>query len=281
MTKKIPWLYILIPIVAVVVIVLFLLLPQIHFDTLTTDDISVTNFKYGDDTGDNDLYWSLDEDIYTQISFVISTDKKSIHYRVYDTINNVYLFGSDRPIARHLSVGDNKVISSYHLDYLAQQPQIEICISYDKHFGKFSPGVVCRIETFPAPNIDVSVKPDPLTFTISKSSHDPPYKTITVTNTGDVQVNFYVSAPNSYADTNYHKYYPQYMTKTTQSGFDLAPGESFTYSIAPSVGNVGEWDTPIGTYESTGYVVAIIPSSNLYADALFKKEFDLVTTVTE
>ena len=281
---------ILMLIIYVFIIVILRLPPSLP--KVSTSDFSISSFSYKS-SGQPIYYdWYLQSDAsYSEIvirgSFIISTDKGGLYYRLYD-INNKDILGG---IVSPLQMGDNIVGGGDGIplesDSLNQQPQIQVCIGNKYDFSKYSPNSICKIETFPALIVNVSVGPDPVTFTTSIEQVNPTNynQIITVTNTGNIETIFYVYPPSSAGPypydypKSYPQYAPPYATLTpqelqdVQDGITLAPGQSSTYLIRVMAGYA-----PVGIYNSTGYVLAI-PTDNSYG-ALFKKEFRLITTVT-
>ena len=235
-------------------------------------DFTVKNFKYEDKyfSGSPPVSWDTSaEKINEEFTFTISTTGNNLYYRVYQSSTGVDLTG----FSISLSAGDTEAyVYNYKASYLSEQPKIEICVSGDYNFDKSSPSTVCQIEMFDAPRIDVSITPNPLTFTESKSAYnyEGDYKTIRITNIGDITLEPSVFLPWR-ATPGYPANYPGYMTKET-SGHTIQPGESFDYSISPD-----SYDA-LGTFTSTGYVAALLKST-AFDSALYKKEFSLVTTV--
>jgi len=175
--------------------------------------------------------------------------------------------------------------------------KIEVCFSYKEEFNKYSKDVICKEKVFSLPKISVDISPEIVEFSVSKSNWwDTQRQNITIRNTGEVPINIAVFLPSYVSERlNYPTYYPQYMTV----GFvglpsrlreiyenpiglisvTLLPGESAKYDIAVSIGNVGEFDTPLGTYTSTGYIFSLYYDN--FDEAQFKKEFTIRTRVTE
>jgi hypothetical protein len=182
------------------------------------------------------------------------------------------------------------------LKSLEQTKEIEVCVSSDKNFIKNSEGVVCKSTFLPQRKINIEVSPIPLTFAISKTAFEkayfePSYKWLTIKNTGDIRLSDVCVFPPSFSNENlnYPKYKPQY---GTNEGFKhegggnkpctrLEPGESAQYEISDSIGNFGEFDTPVGTYQSEGVVGTLFGEYIGLEYANYKKTFSLETTVTK
>lgn len=208
-----------------------------------------------------------------------------LFYRVYDKSDGSELTSGP------LLIGFNLDFYLVNLKSIDQSKEIEVCVSSNIDFIKNSEGVVCKSTSLPQRKIDIEVSPTPLTFMLSKTSLDPSYKWLTIKNIGDVGLSSVCVYPPSYANENlnYPKYKPQYGTREgfkhngggTSPCTRLEPGESAQYEILVSIGNFGEFDTPIGTYQSEGVVGTLFGKYLGLEYAKYKKTFNLETTVTK
>ncbi len=212
-----------------------------------------------------------------------------LFYRVYDKSD-----GSELTITKDIGptiIGVNPDYYTLNLRTIDQLKEIEVCVSSNRNFIKNSEGVVCKSTSLPQRKINIEVSPTPLTFVLSKTSLEPSYKWLTIKNIGNVGLTSVCVYPSSFANENlnYPKYKPQYGTR---EGFEhdgggtkpctrLGPGESAQYEISVSIGNFGEFDTPIDTYQSEGVVGTLFGKYLGLEYAKYKKTFNLETTVTK
>lgn len=252
-------------------------------EKLSSNDFSISNFKYKSDFPNSDPLWiSLpDKTLIAQASLVITANKGNTYFEVYDAYNNSLVLGS----LFAANPGDNEVrISGIKLSSLNQQPQILICgVANSAFLGKWlseNPNAICKTETFPSPKVDAEITPNVMEFTVSKKDYNLRYNLMTVKNTGDVMQTFYLGfLQNGNSLIGYE-------TSDIRNGvFQLAPGQSHTISIGASTGGGTNWNTPTATYDSIGHIYALntgdINNGELINGALFKKEFILRTTLTE
>ena len=209
----------------------------------------------------------------------ISLNKK-MYLRFYDVIHDKTLYTGTGIDYQLYELGNNQInIRGLYLDYLGQQPKIEICGSTEYFTDKNSPKVLCKTESLQALNIDVSITPDPITFEASKNNYSGKLtKEITITNTGNTPLAFFIDLGNPLPkNANYLLYNYDIISKIY-----LLPGERKSVTINMEFGNPTN-----GVHESTGYVIAI-GASNTFASNLegynedffkFKKPFKLRTTI--
>ena len=286
---------------ALVVIVLAILLISGVFTIskpVSITDIQLSNFQY-------ELYsvsgvpilYDENGNLEAEFSLIISTNRDDLYYRVYDAKREVEInknpddarFSS---YAKKLNMGDNKFngFRGLYLRSLGDSPQLEVCISTSRDFTKFSKNIVCSIRTFSPPHFQIEITPDPLVFTVSKEEWlwDLPHKTITIKNIGNIVAPSNVFIPSYHVtDPAYQTplYYPSHPSMTTTFYSALQPGESYEYDVGVTIGNGGEFDTPLGTYEVKGYIYGISPGIDdcrwcvSVTTALFKKEFTIKTIV--
>lgn len=214
---------------------------------------------------------------------------------VYDSVNSgVLLTSGDYP--QTLTSGSNKIsLNPIKISNLNGNIQLQICWgfvkSYSEKINQYSDGVQCVDKIFSYPKISFSVVPSTVQFSVSKSDtsdiSNPPRQNIQITNTGNVVATVGVYLPSYFSEfESYPKNNPQFPS----FGFGvsepiyatLSPGESALYDISVSTGNVGEFDTPVGTYNTNGfvYLTSTLGSGGTVNDALVKQPFSIVTTVT-
>ena len=286
-SKNNNYVWIGIAVVAVVVLAIILISNGSFSKKVSQSDITLSSFKYEQYTGTGvPIHYDYNGNgqLEAEFSIIISTQRNDLYYKVYDAKTSGQINPSLN-YAQKLSSGDNK-FSGYQgliMNSLGDSPELKVCISTNSNFDENSNGVVCKIQTFSPPEFKLEITPNPLTFDVSKSAgtYDTPHKTITVKNVGNIVAPAIMFIP-SYAaiDPSYQipKNYPQYITKTTKEYDSLQPGESYDYDVGVMIGNVGEFNTSVGTYESKGYVWGISKDSSI-SDALFKQEFTIKTTV--
>jgi len=265
-------------------------------------DVEIVDFKWEKfwNPGDDDcnrppIYYThyytqegLNEGLKGNGNLIIRSLKEDLNVWIW--VNGKSKIDYPRP----LQVGDNRIyLNDIYLNSLYGEITFKVCFSDEI---EYSTNAICKEKSFSMPKISVSVSPDPLKFTVKKEDIKYPRKTIKITNTGDIPLDVYVLLPSYVVDSlNYPKYYPQYPTfgftdwpdhfpnwpKEEAKGgtfttVNLLPGESATYDVGLIIGNVEEFDTPPGTYTSTGYVFSFYNKFDL---APFKKEFTIITTV--
>lgn len=288
--------------VIVIVFILFLTIgssfSSVSEEKVTYYDTDITDFKW---TG----CWDIDDICYSSpIHFdyeklkgegdlIINSNKEKLYALIYV---NGKMSSATQDFPKFLNGGINRVhLTDIELDSLYDKFDMEICFSTKRDFTKYSEGIICKSESFSLPRISVKVSPDPVRFTIEKEGIETPRKNIKITNTGKIPIIVNVLLPSYIVeDLDHPKYYPQYPTfgfveypdhfpnpSKEKSGMpvyiNLLPGESTEYDIGVSVGNIGEFDTPLGAYTSTGYVYTFPASS--FNKAQFKEEFTIITNV--
>nr|MBI4157073.1 hypothetical protein [Candidatus Woesearchaeota archaeon] len=257
-------------------------------------DISATWENKIDDT----FYFDYSEGVFhSWFELKVTSLRDDLYYRVYDKSINIELteYGGVRNLAR-LNQGAVYVDifnADAKLKTIDQLKEIEVCVSSKQDFTKSTEGIVCKSTFLQPRNINIEVNSDPLTFISSKSSFEQQYKWLTVKNIGDTTINVCVFLPSyaSYANEklDYPRYKPQYGTRWgfgpegegTQNCEILEPSESSKYEVAVFVGNVGEFDTPLGTHTSQGIVGAVFGEYLGLGYAHYKKSFTLETTVIQ
>ena len=294
--KNNNYLWIGIAVVAVVVLAIVLISNGSFSKKVSQSDITLSNLVYeSNPAGSLPIYYDSETGLLqTQFSFTITSDVNDLSYKVYDAKSSQEITGYID--GGKINIGDNKFIGYGNIiNSLGESPQIKVCVSktykYDTEV-ELTGNVVCKIQTFDPPKFNIEITPNPLTFEVSKSAgtFDTPSKTITIKNAGNIVapsiffISSYLAGDSAYETP---KYYPQYPSKTT-TGYDyswLKPGDSYQEEISVMIGNVGEFDTPTGTYETKGYVYGISSGTPdckgcaSVSNALFKKEFTIKTIV--
>lgn len=285
----------------VIIIVLIVIIFNVNSKkNVSQSDITLSNFKYENQNSYVPIAYNVDNgQLEASFSLIISTQRNDLYYRIYDAKTdeeiNTGQFGAyfnkiDYP--SKLIQGDNKYYgyANLILNGLGDSPQLKVCISTDSKFTKDSQGVVCNIQTFSPPEFKIDITPNPLVFTVSKQkgTYDTPHKTITIKNIGNIIAPSNVFISNYIiTDSTYQtpKYYPWYVSTTTTTYSWLKPGESYYFDVGVEIGNVGAFDTPVGTYETKGYVYGISSGREgckncvSLINSLFKKEFIVKTIV--
>jgi hypothetical protein len=266
----------------------------ISSNQISQSDFSFSNFKYEQMDCDacSPIYYNQEiGNTEADFSMVISTQRDDLYTHVYDAKRNEKI-NSHPGESQKLSVGENKYYgySGLYMNDLKSSPEIKVCVSKDYQFTMNSQGVVCKTQTFSLPEFKIGVIPNPLIFEVSKEegTYDTERKSITITNAGNViaDVNVFIS---NYAsqDLNYQtpKHFPQHPTlgftpgEGLALGTTLSPGESAEFDVGVTIGNVGEFDTLTGMYETKGYVWSV-STDNTLINALFKQEFTIKTIVS-
>ena len=255
---------------------------------ISDGDFSIGNLKYEPYSGWGSAIYYDDETrrIRAQASLIITTERDDLFVLLYDKIHDK----SIRDWTQNLRRGDNKIdIITLYLDSISQKPELEICFGTEYGFNKYSKGVLCKVKTFNSPNIDFSISPDPVYFTVDKSVFgEQDTKTITVKNIGDTPVDISIVTPNYQQMHDYPSWTnPQFWLKGDiyASGV-IYPQESKTYQIAASASDSPNlmYDTSTGQYTATGYVwIRGGYSGTGYnlEDAIYKKPFSLIATVVK
>ena len=260
-------------------------------------DISITKIEwYNDDYSDAISYYKSESapdigqgffknNLYGYFRITIDSNRENLFFKVFDENNNELGYGANEypyPIQLGERIYDKFFIK---LNNIFEDRDIKTCWSYDRNFNINSENKICKTTLLVSPEFKISVIPDSVVFTISKSSfqYEVPYRMISIKNDGSFVVTVCVLPPSYAAFPDYPTYYPQYMTMYgfehegggTMSCETLRPSESKNYQIGPSIG-----DTPIGAYESTGYVtLAALSLTNKMQDSLVKHPFIMETIV--
>lgn len=272
------------------------------------NDVELSNFKWEScfnpgeyECNDMPISYNINGALVGAGNLMVYSSKERAYARVYV---NRELGSSTKDYAFPLVSGDNRIhLWDISLDSLYGDVTFKVCFSGNREVTQESPGVICKEKSFSKPTISVSVSPDPLTFNINKNDVEFPRKKVTVTNIGNIPIHITVLLP-SYAvkSLNYPTSSPQYGTfgfvdypdhpRNPPKGgegmiesVDLLPGESAQYDATVSIGNFGVYNTPIGTYTSEGYALAVYPTMgmpgyiNSFDQAKFKKTFSITTEV--
>jgi len=294
--KSKNWIWIGIAVVVVIVLVIVFINNSSSSKKISQSDITLSNIIYeSNPSGSLPIYYDPETGLLqTQFSFTITLDINDLNYKVYDAKSGSEIAGYID--GGKINLGDNKFIGYGNIiSSLGESPQLKVCVSKTYKYNtevELTGDIVCKIQTFNPPEFKIEITPNPLTFEVSKSAgtFDTSPKTITIKNTGNIVAPSIFFISNYLADDSAYqtpKYYPQYPSKTTTS-YDyswLKPGESYQEEISVMIGNVGEFDTPTGTYETKGYVYGISGGTpdckgcSSVSNALFKKEFTIRTIV--
>lgn len=216
----------------------------------------------------------------------VSSNQSGLYAKLYDAKSDMPLKYTDQYPAP-IQQGNNELRGIIRLTDLKETPSIKTCLSTSPRFESVQDPRKCVVYTPTLPKMDVQIQPDPVRFQVRKMAGDYNFTNISIRNTGETLLVVYVLPPSFAGPFNYPKNEPQYLTRYgflhedagTRPSEVLAPGEEKFYNIGVSAGNFGDFDVQPGTHTATGYVFWLIPPSRNVKDALFRKEFKIVTEV--
>ena len=277
-------------------------------NSVSYNDVEIKDLKYSSFSNTMSIEpVRTDEtgNIQVSVQITLSSQQDKLFYQFYGvayTLPNEGNLGFDlngQPLF-FLSRGENIVGIIALSPSLRVGPTIEVCFSQNYFSQKSEAGVVCKQQTFKPPNLDFSVTPSLISFTVNKSlpffnefgqpSSPKQTQTMTIKNTGELPLEIFAYVQDVSTDSSTPKNAPSYygvsLGLSSNFGFNcpnspyagsctLKPGDSGEYSLTA----VGESDTPLGMYSSVVYFYAIPHTYGQADSAELKKSFTIQTTV--